>query len=72
MNGKVLLRNRGYKVSLTSVTGDYGAGLVLSNNNKKIVMQAKRYKKKVGLKAVQEVVSAKNYYNADECWVVTN
>ncbi len=45
---------------------------MLSNNEKKIVVQAKRYKKKVGLKAVQEVVSAKNYYKADECWVITN
>jgi restriction system protein len=42
MNGKVfeeylqvLLRNKGYKVNLTSVTGDYGADLVLSNNEKK-------------------------------------
>lgn len=69
---QVLLRNKGYNVKLTSVTGDYGADLVLSNNDKKIVVQAKRYKKKVGLKAVQEVVSAKNYYKADECWVVTN
>ncbi|MFS0658625.1 restriction endonuclease [Niallia alba] len=69
---QVLLRNKGYKANLTLVTGDYGADLVLSNNDKKIVVQAKRYKKKVGLKAVQEVVSAKNYYKADECWVITN
>jgi restriction system protein len=39
---------------------------------KKIVVQAKRYSKKVGLKAVQEIVSAKSYYKADECWVITN
>ncbi|EOR21900.1 restriction endonuclease [Niallia nealsonii AAU1] len=45
---QVLLRNKGYKANLTSVTGDYGADLVLSNNYKKIVVQAKRYKKKVG------------------------
>ncbi|MFK9092798.1 restriction endonuclease [Bacillus salipaludis] len=47
------------KVCLTSVTGDYGADLVLSTTDKKIVVQAKRYNKKVGLKAVQEIVSAK-------------
>nr|WP_212118384.1 restriction endonuclease [Niallia circulans] len=69
---QVLLRSKGYKVNLTAATGDYGADLVLSTKDKKIVVQAKRYKKKVGLKAVQEVVSAKSYYQADECWVVTN
>lgn len=79
MSGKVfeeylkgLLKQRGYNVSLTSVTGDYGADLILSKSDKRIVVQAKRYKKKVGLKAVQEIVSAKSHYNADECWVVTN
>ena len=79
MTGKVfeeylqgLLKHRGYKVSLTSVTGDYGADLVLSSTDKRVVVQAKRYNKKVGLKAVQEIVSAKGHYNADECWVITN
>ncbi|MDK7669177.1 restriction endonuclease [Cytobacillus oceanisediminis] len=69
---KGLLKHKGYKVSLTSITGDYGADLILSTNDNKIVVQAKRYKKKVGIKAVQEIVSAKNYYKADECWVITN
>lgn len=79
MNGKVfeeflrvLLMTKGYKVSLTKGSGDYGADLILTSNSKKIVVQAKRYNKKVGLKAVQEIVSAKSYYGADECWVITN
>ncbi|MFD9626216.1 restriction endonuclease [Peribacillus muralis] len=29
-----------------------------------IVVQVKRYSKKIGLKAVQKIVSAKSYYNA--------
>ncbi|WP_244988982.1 restriction endonuclease [Robertmurraya siralis] len=28
--------------------------------------------RKVGVKAVQEIASAKNHYRADECWVITN
>lgn len=40
---QILLKVRGYKVSLTSTTGDYGADLILSTNSKKIVVQAKRY-----------------------------
>lgn len=69
---RVLFRERGYQVQLTPTTGDYGADLILSINNQKIVVQAKRYKKNVGLKAVQEISTAKNHFKADECWVVTN
>jgi len=29
-------------------------------------------KKNVGIKAVQEMFSARNHYKADECWVITN
>lgn len=67
-----LLKQRGYKVSTTSTTGDYGVDLILYSNEKKIIVQAKRYSSKVGIKAVQEISSAKNFYDADECWVATN
>lgn len=67
-----LLQSHGYQARVTKGSGDYGADLVLDMPGKKIVVQAKRYSKKVGLKAVQEIVSAKSYYKADECWVITN
>lgn len=69
---QTLLKHRGYQVDRTPSTGDYGADLVLATTGRKIIVQAKRYKKKVGLKAVQEIASAKNHYKADECWVITN
>ena len=69
---RVLFLERGYRVRLTKKTGDYGVDLVLSSKNRKIIVQAKRYKKNVGIKAVQEISAAKNHYQADECWVVTN
>ena len=69
---RVLFLERGYQVQLTKITGDYGADLVLSSKNRKIIVQAKRHKKNVGIKAVQEISAAKNHYQADECWVVTN
>ncbi|MEH7886662.1 restriction endonuclease [Bacillus sp. JJ1609] len=69
---QALLKVRGYSVILTPASGDYGADLILTAKGKKIVVQAKRYKKKVGVKAVQEVASAKSHYQADECWVITN
>jgi restriction system protein len=69
---RVLFFERGYRVRLTKKTGDYGVDLILSSKNRKIIVQAKRYKKNVGIKAVQEISAAKNHYQADECWVVTN
>lgn len=67
-----LFRFHGYGAEVTKAAGDYGADLVLKKNGSKIVVQAKRYKNNVGLKAVQEVQGAKAYYRASEAWVVTN
>ena len=65
-------KSMGFDVKDTPKTGDYGADLILQRDSKKIVIQAKRYSKAVGIKAVQEVTSAKPHYKADEAWVVTN
>lgn len=69
---QALLKAKGYYVQLTPASGDYGADLILSTKGRKIIVQAKRYKKNVGVKAVQEIASAKSHYKADECWVITN
>lgn len=63
----------GYEIQLTSGTGDYGADLVIkSNTNEQTVIQAKRYSSRVGVRAVQEISTARSYYNADGAAVVTN
>lgn len=64
--------DKGYKVSLTPKTNDYGADLLLRKGDEKIVVQAKRYKNKVGNSAIQEIVAAKAYYKANKAMVVTN
>jgi restriction system protein len=69
---KLIFSQKGYKVQTTKVTGDYGADLVMTSGDKKIVVQAKRYSKRVGIKAIQEVVSSIAYYKATEGWAVTN
>lgn len=66
-----LFRAQGYKVEITKAVGDYGADLVIQKD-KKIVVQAKRYSKNVGIKAVQEAKSSIAHYGAVEAWVVTN
>lgn len=66
------LKKMGYKVKMTPVSGDYGADLILKKRKEKIVVQAKRYRKDVGIAAVQEVIGSIAYYNADRGMVITN
>ncbi|HDX9588878.1 TPA: restriction endonuclease [Bacillus pseudomycoides] len=68
----VLFQKLGYQTQVTKASGDFGADLILQKNNKKIIVQAKRYGKNVGISSVQEIVGAKAFYKADETWVVTN
>jgi restriction system protein len=67
-----LFKYHGYKVVVTQASGDYGADLILERDGRKIVVQAKRYNKNVGISAVQEIHAAVGFYKAKEAWVVTN
>ena len=69
---KALLRSLGYRVKLTRPSGDYGADLVVEKDGIKTVVQAKRHRKKVGIRAIQEAVAAVGYYKADNAMVITN
>jgi len=62
----------GYRVKLTSEYADYGADLLLLKDNVKYVVQAKRWKQKVGIKAIQEVVASIKHYKADKGIAITN
>ncbi|PEJ58856.1 hypothetical protein CN692_07675 [Bacillus sp. AFS002410] len=68
---ELLFNNNGIPALRTPSSGDFGADLVLEGYER-VVVQAKRYKNKVGIKAVQEINSAKSYYKAHEAWVITN
>ncbi|WP_040228489.1 restriction endonuclease [Bhargavaea cecembensis] len=63
---------RGYRVRQTPYRNDFGADLILERDGRRIVVQAKRWKKNVGIQAVQEIVAARQHYKADAAWVVTN
>lgn len=65
-------QKQGYVVKLTPDTNDYGADLILYKNSEKIVVQAKRYKGKVGVHAIQEIIGAMHYYECNKAMVVTN
>jgi restriction system protein len=62
----------GYTVKRTPYQGDYGADLVIQKAGVRTVVQAKRYSRSVGVKAVQEAVTAKSYYHCHKAIVVTN
>ena len=68
----VHFKELGYRVELTPITNDYGADLILKKDNRKFVLQAKRWATKVGIGAVQEIVASINYYNADKGIVISN
>lgn len=69
---KRLFIYRGYSVSDTARTGDFGADLLLKKDGRTTVVQAKRYNNNVGSKALQEIYSARHHYKADEMMVVSN
>jgi len=63
----------GFNTFSTPVSGDYGADIIIENNNStRFIIQCKRFKQKVNLKAVQEVVGALAHYNGDIGIVITN
>lgn len=68
----VHFQNQGYKGEVTKATNDYGADLILNKDGSKIVVQAKRWKDKVGITAIQEIAGAINYYGASKGIVITN
>jgi restriction system protein len=69
---EVLFEKLGYRVERTRYVGDYGADLVTAKDGVKTVIQAKSYKSKAGVKAIQEAAAAKGYYDCSKAMVVTN
>lgn len=70
---KNLYEKIGYRVKNTPTTGDQGADLILQGFGERIIVQAKCYaNSKVGNEAIQQVVAALPYYNAEKAIVITN
>lgn len=68
----VLFWDLGYAVETTPPSGDYGADLIVSQSGTRMIVQAKRSSRTVGVKAVQEVVGALQFYGGTVALVVTN
>jgi len=68
-----LFREHGYKAKVTPERGDYGADLILKRKDGSLIaVQAKRYKKNIGINAIQEASGGRDHYKTGEAWVVTN
>ncbi len=67
-----LFSEKGCVIEKTPDTRDFGADLVLERFGQKTVVQAKRTKAAVGIKAIQEISSARSWYNAERAIVITS
>lgn len=68
-----LKRNGFSHIKTTKASGDFGADITMRDGDGNLVIvQAKRYKSKVGIAAVQQVIGAMSYYNGDYGIVITN
>ena len=56
----------------TSGSADQGADVIAKRGKEQLVGQCKKYGKPVGNKAVQEVLGAKKFYNANSAVVISN
>lgn len=69
----ILFRGLGYRVEQVGAThGDFGGDLIVAKDGKRIVVQAKRWSKNIGVKAVQEALGARGFYKTDTAMVVAN
>lgn len=76
---KVHFEKKGYIVKMTPKSNDYGIDLICKsrklfteNELNGFVIQAKRYNKKVGVSAVQQVIAGMKYYDCQYGMVITN
>jgi restriction system protein len=69
----ILFRGLGYRVEQVGAThGDFGGDLIVAKDGKRMIVQAKRWTKNIGVKAVQEAVGARGFYKTDTAMVVAN
>ena len=59
-------------LELTKGSGDFGADIIVLHEGERTAVQCKRYARPIGVKAVQEAVSAKDYYKCTKAAVITN
>lgn len=61
----------GYRVQNQQHSSDFGGDLIISRGNDTAAIQCKRIKGTAGIEAVQDAISAREYYEADQALVVS-
>jgi len=62
----------GWAAEVSKASGDQGLDVMARSKSCSVAIQTKLYNQPVGNKAVQEIIAAKGFYNADHAAVVTN
>ncbi len=67
-----LFRKDNFKVEQTEYTGDFGADMIVEKDSVRTAIQIKRYSEssKVGVKDINQVIAAREYYETDEALVI--
>jgi len=68
----LLVENGFYDVKVTQSSGDYGIDILAEKDGVTYAIQCKRYSAPVGIKAVQEAYSGRDYYDRMVGCVLTN
>lgn len=66
------LEKYGWNTKLTKGGGDFGADLIAEKNKKRVTMQCKRHKSRIGISAIKEIFAANAYYAGDIGVVCSN
>ncbi|MGP9569663.1 restriction endonuclease [Halomonas sp. AOP5-CZ2-32] len=66
-----IFNDNGWITMPTPATGDMGADIIAIKRGLKIVAQCKNWSGKTNTKAVQEISTAKNYYEADAALIIS-
>lgn len=67
-----VLDGLGWLVRFTPATGDQGADILAEKNGLRLVVQCKLYSSPAGNDAVQQVIAAKGFYQADAAAVIAS
>lgn len=67
-----ILKTNGWRARKTKDSGDQGADIIAEKNDLRVVIQCKKYSYNVGNKAVQEVFSAKEFYDGNKAIVISS
>lgn len=69
---EILIRNGFQTADVTKASNDYGVDIVATKDGVKYAIQCKWYSGSIGISAVQEVYTGKEYYNCHVGVVMTN